>query len=117
MKTIVFDKQTARPRNFRRISLTQSAQEDEYVSTVKKSFSYKVSLTDAISPNVPRPEVEIRKEFDTKKRMEKFHFKVKGYFFKVHERIVAKVYFEHHLVVEIIWKKNFSPNKSVVLTE
>lgn len=117
MKKILFNKITDHLKNFRRISLSQTAEESEYISTVTKSFSYKVSLTDKLSPEVARPDVQMTKEFDTKKKIERFHFRVKGYFFTVHDRIVAKVHFEHDLRIEIQWKTSFSPKKSVVLTE
>ena len=87
------------------------------VSTVKKSFAYTVSLTDDLSCDIQKPDVFITKEFDAARKREFFCFQVKGYFYTVYDRVVMKVQFEHTLRIEIVWKKNFSPKKSVVLTE
>lgn len=117
MKTILFDKSTDNKKNFKRICLSQTVEEAEYISTVKKSFAYTVSLSDDLSSDVPKPDVFITKEFDALRKREYFCFRVKGYFYTVYKRVVIKVQFEHILRIEILWKKNFSPKKSVVLTE
>jgi hypothetical protein len=84
---------------------------------VRKSFVYIVSPVDEIEANVRAPEIDIKKSFDTKKREEKFSFRVKGEFSITQGRRQFKVDFCHTLKIDIIWKgKIFSPKKSATLT-
>lgn len=85
---------------------------------IVKTFTYYASKAKGDSLNIESPEIFVTKSFDTKKRVEKFNFVVKGFFYMTQERGVAKVSFKHTLDINIQWKsKIFSPKKSVVLTK
>lgn len=117
MKKILLKKATDMKQRVKRFSLSHTREEAEQISTVTKSFCYKVSPTPGLSPVKSKPKVFMVKEFDTVNNIERFYFKVTGRFYTVHERVVVRVNFEHDLRIEICWKKDFSPKKSVVLTE
>lgn len=117
MKKVEFKKRNNPKKGIKRLSIIQKTNDRECSTTVQKSFLYHVVKAEKEEANVEAPEIYIRKTFDTKKGIERFDFKVKGHFYMTHNRWFLKVNFHHKLNINIVWKKNFSPKKSAVLTK
>ena len=116
MKKICFKRNQNLQRGTKYLHICSRSDEKESLTLVRKGFLYKVSKAKDIEPEAEAPQVYIRKAYDTKQKIEKFSFQVKGVFYMTHERILMKVEFHHSLNIKIVWKKNFSPKKSEVLT-
>lgn len=100
------------------ITFSQITEDKQNITAVTKRFNYQVSLAEEPAPEMERPEVFINKYFDKNESVEKFEFKVRGYFYASKDNLLVRIDFEHDLNIEIYWKqKVFSPKKSVVLTE
>ena len=117
MKNVIFKRMSDVKRGRKELSICSRSEDQDSKTQVRKSFIYNVARTEDIAPQVVAPEIFIHKEMDTKKKIEKFSFEVKGCFYMSHNRILLKVNFHHTLNIKIIWKKEiFSPKKSAVLT-
>jgi len=99
------------------LTIRHRTMDKDSVTIVKKTFTYVVQEVKEMKQKIAAPQVNIIKVFDTKKNIEKFSFKVKGYFYLTHKNILFKICFKHDLKIQIEWKsKVFSPKKSVALT-
>ena len=99
------------------MAISQRFNEKDCATSVRKTFIYHVSQSEAVDNQLGTPQIHIVKDLDTKKRIEKFLFQVKGHFYISHQRLLLKVRFQHTLRIQIKWKaKVFSPKKSEVLT-
>jgi len=117
MKKVFFKKLTNPKDRTKTVLINSQSEDDECKTNMRKSFVYKVSQADKVDLSLEAPQVHIRKSFDTKKRIEKFHLKVDGKFYMKHERLTLEVNFQHTLNIAIHWKtKVFSPKKSEILT-
>ena len=118
MKILQLKKRTDLKRRVKVYSITQKTEDKECVTRVHKSFVYNLSNTAKISPEIEKPQVFVEKSLNTKRGIEKFNFRVKGYFYITHNRILLRVDFKHSLMIHMAWKnKIFSPKKSEILTE
>lgn len=118
MKKICFKRNKDLKRGTKFLHIISKSENHESLTVVRKGFYYKVTkATEGEQPITP-PEVFIRKAFDTRQRIEKFSFQVKGTFYMSHDRYLMRVDFHHSLNIKIVWKKKniFSPKKSEVLT-
>ena len=98
------------------ISVSESSEDKECKTYVRKNFVYIVSPDVEPQEELSQPDIFIKKSYDTKTKEEKFSFRVKGSFFITRDRAIYKVSFCHSLNINIAWKtKVFSP-KSVTLT-
>lgn len=117
MKDILYKKRESLKHRRKMISIIEHTEDEKCRSAVHKSFVYIVTRADSVENTVAKPEIYIRKAFDTKLQEEKFSFRVKGCFYMARDRFIFKVDFCHTLRIDIVWKhKVFSPKKSVTLT-
>lgn len=117
MKKILYKRNKNVKKGTKCFSISQKTEDKECVTLIKKNFMYKVSPSKDLNPKVEPPRIDIVKGFDTKKKVEKFEFNVKGCFYMMHERMLVKVSFQHSLKIKLVWKsKIFSPKKSAILT-
>lgn len=117
MKEILFKKSNDLEKRAKEILISNQTEDKDCTTQVKKRFTYHLEPTDKVSPQPQAPQIHIKKTFDTQKRVERFNFQVKGNFYMTYNRLLLKVYFQHTLDIEILWKvKIFSPKKSAVLT-
>jgi len=118
MKQMIF-KRLHNPAKRRKVVVITSHTEDTQCKTmVRKSFAYKVTTVDGALAPVAEPNIFIHKKYDTKKRVERFNFRVKGGFYLTRERTCVRVDFHHALTIAVTWKaKMISPKQSEVLTE
>jgi hypothetical protein len=99
------------------ISICEHSEDKECTTSIRKSFIYIVRSADHIQESFDKPEIYIRKIFDSKLPEEKFSFRVKGSFYMTRDQYLFKVDFCHLLKIDIVWKhKVFSPKKSPTLT-
>jgi len=118
MKRLLFRKRMDSKKRIKVLIFGQKFEDSESKTRVRKTFSYKVHRVKELTPEEKAQEIVVRKEFDTKKGIEKLNFKVKGYYYITHERVLFKVNFRHTLSIKIEWNlKNFSPKKSEILTK
>ena len=112
MKNILFKKSIDKDKRKKSLSICQKTEDKESVTQVRKSFLYQVTDNNSIDPKAKPPEIHIKKSFDSRNKIEKFNFLVKGSFYMTHERVMVEVKFRHSLDIQIIWKKKvFSPQK------
>jgi hypothetical protein len=118
MKKVLYKRKVDFKERTKELSLSSRTEDAQSVTQVQKGFLYTVTPVQEAKEVPSQPEISIFKEFDTKKRIEKFKFEVKGFFYLDHGRSLVKVDFKHKLDIYIKWKtKNFSPKKSAVLTK
>jgi len=99
------------------IGIHESTQERDCTTRVRKNFVYILTPVRHVQPSMEKPQIFIRKAFNTAQRQEKFLFRVKGAFFMARERNIFRVDFCHTLKIGIVWNKDaFSPKKSATLT-
>ena len=116
MRKILYKKMTSMLNRSKAISVSESSEDKECKTYVRKNFVYIVSPDVDPQQEVAAPDIFIKKSYDTKTKEEKFSFRVKGSFYITRERSFYKVNFCHSLQINIAWKtKVFSP-KSVTLT-
>lgn len=118
MKKLLYRTDKDLDKRFKTMSIIQESEDEDSTTVIKKEFSYKVDEAEYSYEENAKPRVDIIKSMDTKLRLEKLHFIVRGAFFVNHNRRLVKVNFKHSLNIKIYWKKEiFSPKKSAVLTE
>jgi len=117
MREIKYRKQTSIKHKRKAIQLSERSEDKECLTHVRKNFVYMVNPHEGDQqPTLTPPEIYIRKAYDSKKREERFSFRVKGAFYITRNNSYLRVEFCHSLNIEIHWKtKDFSP-KSVILT-
>ncbi len=117
MKRIFVRKFADPQRGIKRMSISQKTMDKECYTLVRKSFIYNVSRAyDDNYKNSP-PKICIKKVVDTKRRIEKFTFRVKGKFYITYNRMLFEVYFQHRLNIQISWKNEiFSSEEKKILT-
>ncbi len=117
MRDILYKKKESLKHRRKMVSIIEHAEDDQCRTSVHKSFVYLVNRADCIEKGIEKPEIFIRKVFDTKLQEERFSFRVKGCFYMTRDRFIYRVDFCHTLRIDIVWKnKVFSPKKSVTLT-
>ncbi len=117
MKKLQFKRLNDPKKKMKLVRITSRTEDNECITHVLKKFTYKVSVSEEKEPKTVAPEVFIKKSFNTRRRVEKFNFLVKGHFFVKQKRMLLKVDFQHTLNIHISWKhKAFSPKKSEALT-
>ena len=100
------------------MSICETNDERDCKTIIRKHFVYLVTKEEKVEQQIIPPRIDIIKSINTKKKEEKFHFRVKGYFYIAREGTLFKVRFCHSLNISISWKpdKEFSPHKSATLT-
>src|SRR3989338_6576 len=117
MRQVFYRKRHSLKNRHKMMSICETYDEQDCKTSVRKYFIYVVSKEDNIDQNINPPRIDIKKYFNTKTREERFHFRVKGYFYISREAALLKVRFCHSLKISIVWKsKELSPKKSVTLT-
>lgn len=117
MKDIQYKKQLNKKKNLKTVTIHQKSEDKDCVTRIRKGFLYNISENFDENTEITSPEIFIKKNFDTKKRVESFSFKVKGHFFIKQNRRLLKVRFRHSLNIKMQWKtKIFSPDESEMLT-
>jgi len=117
MREILHKKRQSLKNNRKIISICESSDKKEYKTSVKKHFVYVVEKVDSMRPDLKEPNIYITKHIDSKKKEERFLFRVKGVFYMSQDRAFFRVNFRHSLNICIKWKtKDFSPKKSATLT-
>ncbi len=117
MKKVLYKRSVATDKRSKFLAVQTRSEDKDSKTLVRKSFMYKVAEAGTENPQIAAPQVFIKKSLDTKKRIERFQFRVQGAFYLNHNRMLMKVDFEHTLHILIFWKhKIFSPKKSAVLT-
>ena len=109
MKRILVRKFADPQKGIKRMSISQKTIDKECYTLVRKSFIYNVSrVYDDNNYKNQSPQICIKKVVDTKKRIEKFTFRVKGKFYITYNRMLFEVYFQHRLNIQISWKNEIS---------
>ena len=118
MKKILF-KKTLDPQNrIKSFSIKTNKEDKDSKTEVEKGFSYHLFTVEQVEPTIEPPQIQIYKEINHQKRIEKFSLAVEGYFYVTRDRMLLKVAFHHTLNIQIYWKRKiFSPKKSEVLTK
>ncbi|MCD4781680.1 MAG: hypothetical protein K8S27_14205 [Candidatus Omnitrophica bacterium] len=117
MKTIQFKRLINQNKRTKLLSVTQCKEDASCITRMRKNFFYNVVIHDDTKLHASKPQIYIKKTYDTKTRSETFSFRVKGFFYMKHKRYVLRVHFRHFLNIHIQWKtKIFSPSKSEILT-
>jgi len=117
MREIAYRKKQSLKNRRKVISITENSEDNECKTMVRKSFVYILTEVKHVEDDLGKPEIFIRKSFNSKLKKEKFNFRVKGGFYMTQDRDVFKVDFCHTLNIHIDWKgKVFSPKKSATLT-
>lgn len=116
MKNILFKRRNDLKHRIKVLSIRQQTEDAENKTFIVKNFIYKVTVVESMETKIDAPEIFIRKVCDTKNKLEKFTFRVKGSFYMPYQRYIVHVQFQHRLNIQIHWKKSFSPKKSAVLT-
>lgn len=116
MKKILYKRRNNPQKHFKNLSICTFSEDAQCFTRVHKGFRYQVRPAVAVKPKVEAPQIFIKKQCDSRRKMEKFRFEVKGCFYMTHERMLVRVDFHHVLNIRILWKKDFSPKKSEVLT-
>ncbi len=117
MREILYKKKHSLKSRRKMITLTERNEDNECKTYVRKHFVYIVSRVELTNENLERPDVIIKKSYNTKTKTEDFSFRVKGNFYMTQERRIFQVSFCHSLRINIIWKlPDLSPKKSVTLT-
>ncbi len=99
------------------IGINEVTKERDCTTRVRKNFVYILTPVRHVQPSTEKPQIFVRKSFNTVRRQEKFSFRVKGVFYMARERHIFKVDFCHTLRIGIVWNKDaFSPKKSATLT-
>ncbi len=93
------------PKNGRRvISVSEINQNKDCCTHVHKAFIYLARKEEKQQESVTQPVFHIFKSFNTKTKVEKFYFRVKGMFYVVKDIAVYTVYFCHSLRIDITHK-------------
>ena len=117
MREISYRKKQSLEHRRKMIAIHEFSEDKDCTTNVCKNFIYKLTAGGTVKDSDEKPEIFIRKEFDTSRREEKFSFRVKGAFFMARNRDIFRVDFCHTLKITIIWRqKAFSPKKSETLT-
>ena len=99
----------------KRIVIQERSQDKQCISDVRKNFLYLAKEVDHEEDPV-KPEVHVRKSFDSLNRNEKFIMQVKGYFYVNRNRRLVKVVYLHTLKILLHWKSAvYCPSKSVTM--
>ncbi len=117
MREIMYKKRQSIIHRRKCITIDERAEDKDCKTHVRKNFIYIVRKTKKIKKRFNKPEVHIKKTFDSNTLVEGFSFRVKGSFSMNSGRHFFNVDFCHTLKINIKWKnKIFSPNKSATLT-
>ena len=117
MREVLYRKRKTNNKRRKLISLIERTNEKDCSTYVRKHFVYFVDKELSEPEPIVSPEIYIKKAFDSKKKEEAFHFRVKGVFHMSHGRHLVRVRFCHTLHISIIWKnKALFPKKSATLT-
>ncbi len=118
MRTILYKKRHSLKDRRKMMSICETSDEQDCKTSVRKHFVYLVTTENQVEPKLEPPRIDITKCVNTKTREERFHFRVKGYFFMARDNNLFRVRFCHSLHISITWKPGkFSPQKSATLTE
>lgn len=99
------------------MSIRETSDEQDCRTSVRKHFVYFMTQEQKIEENINPPRIDINKYVNTRTNEERFHFRVKGYFYLSKDQRLYKVRFCHSLHIGIVWKKKIlSPKKSATLT-
>lgn len=112
MKELLHKRRRDLDRGTKLITINSRSEDKESSTRVRKSFLYHVTKSEMTQAAVCQPQIFIRKSFDTKHKIEKFCFQIKGCFFTTNGDLVAKVYFHHCLNVQISWKDFLLPQEA-----
>ena len=117
MREISYRKKQSLKYRRKAIGIKEANRERDCVTRVRKNFVYILTPVRHAQPATEKPQIFVRKSFDSVKRQEKFSFRVKGVFFMARDRNIFRVDFCHTLKIGIVWNKDaFSPKKSATLT-
>ncbi len=109
VKRILVRKFADPQKGIKRMSISQKTIDKECYTLVRKSFIYNVSrVHNKNNYKNQSPQICIKKVVDTKKKIEKFTFRVNGRFYITYNRKVFEVYFQHRLNIQISWKSEIS---------
>ncbi len=99
----------------KKIIIREKGEDAQCATDVRKSFVFLAQpVMTATDPAAPV--VNIKKSFDSIAQIEKFTFRVKGYFFINHHRQLVRMNYCHTLKIALRWKSKIaSPKKSVTL--
>ena len=99
----------------KRIVIQEHAQDKQCVSDVRKNFLYIAQEVDHEEDPI-KPQVHVRKSFDSLNRNEKFIMQVKGTFYVNRNRRLVKIAYYHTLKILLHWKTAIAhPSKSVTM--
>ncbi len=99
----------------KRIVIQEQSQDKQCISDVRKNFLYLAKEVDH-EEELHKPEVHVRKSFDSLNRTEKFIMQVKGTFYVNRNRRLVKIAYYHTLRILLHWKTAISvPSTSVTM--
>lgn len=117
MKQVLYKKRQSLKNRRKMIRLSERSEDKDCKTHVCKNFVYLVQRVSFIEGGMVLPQVYIKKSYDSKQKMERFSFRVKGSFYIRRDRVLLKVHFCHSLRIQIYWKsKEMAPKKTAPLT-
>ncbi len=116
MKEVLFKNQTSLEKKRKAILISERSEDKECSTFVRKSFIYLVNQEMRVEQPLAQPDIYIRKSYNTKTKVEKFSFRVKGCFYITKENCYLKVKFCHCLKINIYWKAKILSPKPATLT-
>jgi len=117
MRKVLYRKKNSTKNRRKMMSIFETSDEQDCRTSVRKHFVYLVTQEPKMENTINPPRIDIAKYVNTQTNEERFHFRVKGYFYLAKEQHLFKVRFCHSLHISIAWKKKiFSPQKSATLT-
>ncbi len=117
MREVLYRKWNSVKDRRKMMSIRETSDEQDCRTSVRKHFVYFVTQEKQMENTINPPRIDIAKYVNTRTNEEKFHFRVKGYFYITKNQQLLKVRFCHSLHIGIAWKKKiFSPKKSATLT-
>lgn len=116
MRDLLYKKKTSYKSKRKVISLGERFEDNKCKTHVRKSFVYMLNPEMTMHPKLSEPELIIKKFYDSKRKEEKFLFRVKGYFYIRRNRCLFRVNFLHALNIHIQWKTKIPSSQSATLT-
>lgn len=101
MRELLFKNLTSLQRKRKIISISDSSLRDGYLAHTERHFIYMVKEAKNLRQDLERPDLHILKVHDSKQKMEKLFFKVKGSFFVVTNNCLYIVNFCHSFKIEL----------------
>lgn len=104
MREILYKNLTSAKKGRRAISVCERSQNKDCSTRVQRTFVYVIRSGVLSRKESPQPIFNIVKTFNTKTRMERFYFRMKGIFYVLQNDYFLEINFCHSLRIDVIPK-------------